>query len=366
MHCHTIRFGITYLFAVVACGFAASTWADAAEAEPPELFRKARAAMAGRNLALAKEKLDAAEALKLTRKEADELTRLREIRSDLDQFWKAVDRGARSLEATEELLIDGKPVSVVEFTGAKLVIRSQGRNLRYTAQTVPGKIVLKLAERGLDARQAENYPFVAAFLLMDEMGKRELAEQLIARAARAGVNVSSLQSELGVAPVAPSAKIPPITPSARRALNPDNWSLWAVVDGRPTRKPVDDWARQTTDGRLQVTAPDTKTEGLYLVYNRRLTGNFGCRLIIADAAAGQKFALLAANSAEVILETPLPGENVKVEFARVRGDFECRVNETPVKLTSPDAATRRQPCYLGAAIQPGQTISIAWWELQGS
>jgi hypothetical protein len=343
-------------------GLSAATARAAEGTDAASLFAAARSAMAGRDLAGAEARLQEAAQLRLDRRQTAELNRLQEIHELLGRFWQAVDRGARSLQATETMEIDGKPIAIVEFTGDRLIIRSEGRNLRYTAQTVPGKIVLALAERSLDAGAPQNLPPVAAFLIMDSMGKRELAGQLLNRTGRLP-GVESLREELDVPRAAPPLTIPPLTPIVRMNLKEENWRLQTGPPGRPKRVELGEHVDPSTTGYLSVQLPQGAQA---LLYNRRYTGNFGCRAIVKDPADGVALCAFDAETGAELARVPLPPTTCKAEFARVRGEFVARINDEEVKVQTPAGAAVRNATMIGFTCKPSGRIIVAWLETQGS
>ena len=181
-------------FIAFPCGFA-PTRGQAAEGDG--LLDEVRAAMAERELTVAKAKLE--EAARLDGDEAftSERKRLTLLHAYLEDFWKSVDDGAKSLQAVEELKIGDVLVSVVEYQPGLLVLRVKGENKRYTVKTLPAKVALTLAERVLKPDDPQNKVFFGTFLLMDGKGDREIARKLWTEAQKADVDVASLLPELG-------------------------------------------------------------------------------------------------------------------------------------------------------------------------
>jgi hypothetical protein len=137
-----------------------------------------RSAAAARDLPAVKEKLTAAGKLKGAVEFDTELARLEELCDYLEKFWQAVDRGAKSLDGTEELVIGEERVAFVEFENGTLVLRMKGKNVSFTRQNLPAKIALTLSERVLKPDAAANKVFFGTFLLMDAKGDVELARKM--------------------------------------------------------------------------------------------------------------------------------------------------------------------------------------------
>ena len=162
--------------------------------------------------------------------------RLTLLHAYLEDFWKSVDEGAKSLQAVEELKIGDVLVSVVEYQPGLLVLRVKGENKRYTVKTLPAKVALTLAERVLKPDDPQNKVFFGTFLLMDGKGDREVARKLWSEAQQAKIDVSALLPELGTAPPASlPVEIPPLTSIMRKLLTPASWALRLTVPGQEPR-----------------------------------------------------------------------------------------------------------------------------------
>jgi hypothetical protein len=131
------------------CLAVAQPFGHAAELGDGDVLAEIRSALASRDLPVAKAKLT--EAAKTEGDEAftSERDRLQSLYQHLEEFWKAVDEAAKSLEATEELMVGEIRVAVVEYEPGLLVLRVNGQNRRYTVKTLPAAVALTLAKRVL-------------------------------------------------------------------------------------------------------------------------------------------------------------------------------------------------------------------------
>ena len=323
-----------------------------------------RAAMAERDMAGAKAKL--VEAAKIDGDTAfgAERTRLTLLQGYLEDFWKSVDEGAKSLQSVDELKIGDVLVSVVEYQPGLLVLRVKGENKRYTVKTLPAKVALTLAERVLKPNDPQNKVFFGTFLLMDGKGDREIARKLWTEAQKANVDVSALLPELGNAPVASlPMEIPPVTSIMRKLLAPASWTLRRQEGGRMVRDSLKDNAEQTAAGYLQVTAPSGAGEA-QLIYSRKLAANFGCRIILQNVGDGQVFGLFAAETLAAAYQVPLPKGSVMVEFARQGGTFQCRLNQKEVTVESRGDVVPNMAGMVGLTLPADAKCVVAWFELQ--
>lgn len=320
--------------------------------------------MAERELTVAKAKLEEAAKLDGDAAFTQQRERLTLLHAYLEDFWKSVDEGAKSLQSVEELKIGDVLVSVVEYQPGLLVLRVKGENKRYTVKTLPAKVALTLAERVLKPDDPQNKVFFGTFLLMDGKGDREIARKLWTEAQKANVDVSALLPELGNAPVASlPVEIPPVTAIMRKLLAPASWTLRRQAGDRIVRDPLQDDAQQTAAGHLQVTVPSDAGE-VQLVYSRKLAANFGCRVILQNVGDGQVFGLFAAESLDAAYQVPLPKGSVMVELARQAGVFQCRLNQKEVPVEPRGDAAPNMIGMVGLTLPAGARCVVAWFELQ--
>jgi hypothetical protein len=333
-------------------------------AEAGDVLDEIRAAMAERDLPLAKAKLEEAAKRGSDAAFGEELARLQLLHEYLDDFWKSVDEGARSLQAVDELLIGEIRTAVVEYQPGLLVLRVQGQNRRYTVKTLPAKVALTLAERVLKPDAPRNKVYFGTFLLMDGKGDRELARKLWNEAQQANVDVSALLPELAGAAVASlPMEIPPVASVMRKLLAPASWSLRRQVDDRIVREPLKDSAEQTAAGHLQVAVAGDASDA-QLVYNRKIAANFVCRVILQNLGDGQVFGLLAADSLDAAHQVPLPRGSVMIELVRQGGAFQCRLNQKEISVETRGDAAPNIIGMIGVTMPSGSKCRIAWFELQ--
>jgi len=342
----------------------ALTSAVATAADADGILDQIRAAMAQRDLPAAKAKLAEAATIRDGESFTKQRERLQLLYDYLAEFWKSVDEGARSLQAVDELVIGDVRTAVVEYQPGLLILRVKGENRRYTVKTLPAKVALTLAERVLKPDDPQNKVFLGTFLLMDGKGDRELARKLWNEAQKANVDVSALLPELDNAPVASlPVEIPPVTAVMRKLLAPAGWILRRQVGERIVRDLLKDSAQQTAAGHLQVTVP-SDTGDAQLVYSRKITANFGCRVILQDIGDGQVFGLFAADSLDVGYQVPLPKGSVMVEFARQGGVFQCRLNQKEVPVESRGDVAPNMVGMVGLTMPAGSKCTVAWFEWQ--
>jgi hypothetical protein len=333
-------------------------------ADADSILDQIRAAMAERDLTAAKAKL--AEAASIGDGEAftKQRERLQVLYEYLEEFWKSVDEGARSLQAVDELVIGDVRTAVVEYQPGLLVLRVKGENRRYTVKTMPAKVALTLAERVLKPDDPQNKVFFGTFLLMDGKGDRELARKLWSEAQKANVDVSALLPELDNAPVASlPVEIPPVTAIMRKLLAPASWILRRQVGDRIVRDSLKEGAEQTAAGHLQIAVPSDAGDA-QLVYSRKITANFGCRVILQHVGDGQVFGLFAAESLDAGYQVPLPKGSVMVEFARQGGVFQCRLNQKEVPIESRGDVAPNMVGMIGLTMPAGAKCTVAWFEWQ--
>ncbi len=353
---------LVLVYSLTLCWMASQAYGQAADAEG--VLDEIRSAMADRDLTVAKEKL--AEAAKVRGSESftSQRERLQLLYDYLEGFWKSVDEGAKSLQSVEELMIGDVQVAVVEYQPGLLVLRVKGENKRYTVKTLPAKVALTLAERVLKPDAPQNKVFFGTFLAMDGKGDREIARKLWTEAQKANVDVSALLPELGTAPVASlPVEIPPLTSIMRKLLAPANWSLRRQAGDRIVRETLKDGAEQSSEGYLKISVPSDAGDA-QLLYSRKLTGNFGCRVILQNVSDGQVFGLFASDALDAGHQIALPKGSVMVEFARQSGAFQCRLNQKEVAVEARGGAAANMAGMIGLTLPAGSNCEIAWFELQ--
>ena len=193
------RRSATVLLALAMLFLASTGSVRAEDAMKTSDFRQAmadaRLAMSQRDLAAAKTHLAKAGQCTQTPDDEQELTRLEELLDYQRQFWEIVRDGMAKLESGKELVLKTTRVAVVEASRDELLVKVEGRVLRYRVEDMPTSLVTAIASQSL-ARDAASKVALGAFLLFDKKGDRKLAARLWQDAARAGVDVDRLLPEL--------------------------------------------------------------------------------------------------------------------------------------------------------------------------
>jgi hypothetical protein len=351
-------------FFIAVC--VASSWAIAQDEENPKAaaLRAVRAAMGARDLPAIKAKLEEAAKLKGDPAYDTEWNRVELLSKYVTDFWQAVDRAGRTMQASEprELTI-GETVGIfVEYENKTLVLRVAGQQRVYPLQTMPAKVALMVAQQELDPKNASNKVFFGAFLLMDGKGDRKLAKQMWDEAARGGADVKFLLPELDVEQPPPAVVIPALSPAAKALLAPKNWSLRTKGPKGWLKKPLGDAGAQNEEGRLVVQAP-TDGGDVQLVFGRQLTPNFVCRVYLDGVKKGQTIGLVSVDGDDEGLTVALPTGTVVVEIGRQAGQVKARIHGEDVELTASGKATPRSPALIGITVPAGSEINVASFEL---
>jgi len=351
---------------VLAMVVVGRTLAGENEDEPRAVALAAiRSAAAARELPTLKEKLISAARLKGEQKFDDELARLEELADYLEKFWGAVDRGAKTLDGTEELVIGEERVAFVEYENGTLVLRMKGQNRSFTAKNLPAKIALTLSERVLKPDAAANKVFFGTFLVMDGKGDVELARKAWKEAEAGGADVKRLLPELDAERPFPPVEIPPMTPLMRNLLAEKNWSLRVKSDKGWTRKPLDKRVVQNSEGRLAAHVTADEAEILQLVAKKPLSGDFSVRLILTDMKKGQSLGLFSADTQDHGYTVELPAGSYLVEFGRQGGEVRCTVGGKLREVKPIGKAASKMTGVLGLTLPAGSQCSLAAMELTG-
>jgi hypothetical protein len=357
---------IWLLVCAVVLGFCASSITLAQEGENPRAaaLKEIRAALAARDLPAIKTKLEAAAKLKGDAAYDTELFRLEQLGTYVTQFWQAVDRAGKTMQATDirELKIGDTIGAFVEYENGTLVIRINGQNRSYTRQTMPPKVALVMAEHELDPKAAANKVFFGAFAAMDAKGDRKVAKQYWDEAAVAKIDVKHLLPEFNVPRVAPAVVIPPLTPLAKNLLQPKNWSLRTTGPKGWVKKPLDDAGKQNEQGWLIVDAPADAGD-VQLVFARPLTPNFVCRVYLDEVKKGQAIGLVSVDGDEDALLAELPGGTVMIELGRQAGQVKARLSEDEIELAPRGKGTAKMQALLGIVVPAGSQVTVASLEI---
>jgi len=335
------------------------------EETPRQLaLKEARAAMAARDLAAIKNKLEAAAKLKGDPAYDTELHRLEQLGEYVTQFWKTVDRSGRTMQATtiREITINDKICAFVEYENQTLVIRVEGQNRSYTLQNMPPAVALAVAKLELDPKSPSNKVFFGAFLAMDGKGDRKIAKQYWDEATVGKVDIKHLLPELSVEQAAPAVIIPILTPLVKNQLAPKNWSLRTKGPKTWQKMPLGDAGTQNEEGRLVVKAP-TDAGDVQLVFGRQLSPNFVCRVYLEGVKKGQAIGLVSVDGDEDALTTTLPSGTVVVELGRAAGQVKAKVHGKEVDLETAGKGTPRMPALFGITIPAGSELTVASFEI---
>jgi hypothetical protein len=347
-------------------GFCTSSISLAQDGENPRAMalKEIRAALAARDLPQIKTKLEAAAKLKGMEPFDTELFRLEQLGTYVTQFWQAVDRAGKTMQATDirELKIGDTIGAFVEYENGTLVVRINGQNRSYTRQTMPPKIALVMAEHELDPKAAGNKVFFGAFAAMDGKGDRKVAKQYWDEAAAAKIDVKHLLPELEVPRAAPAVVIPALTPLAKNLLQPKNWSLRVKGPKGWVKKPVGDAGKQNDDGWLIVQTPADGGE-VQLVFTRPLTPNFGARIYLEGVKKDASIGLVSVDGDEDALLTELPAGTVVIEFARQAGQLKARVHGEEAELVAKGKGTAKMQALLGIVVPAGTQVTVASLEV---
>jgi hypothetical protein len=199
---------------------------DSASPAVTQALGRARAAMARRDLAGARQQLKAASQNAQSPADRTQIARVEGLLGNLEEFWKGMRQVLAGLQPTQEIMLGNTPAIVVSADGDSLTYRSEGANRTYTLKDMPGSVVLGLAQSGFSKAPSQKV-LIGAFLAADGQGNPSLARQLWEEAAQQGEDVADLLAELGragagVRPEVPDRQSPPRDPArlknAREAM----------------------------------------------------------------------------------------------------------------------------------------------------
>ncbi len=355
---------LTALMLVAFCGAPLPAQEDQAKQRSLALG-EIRAAAGARDMAAMNLKLADGTKLKGEEKFDAELARLDELCEYLEKFWGAVDKGAKSLDGTEELMIGEQLVAFVEYENGTLVLRVQGQNRQYTQKSLPPKIALTLAQLIMKPEAAANKIFFGSFLVLDSKGDPAQARKMWDEAAAGGIDVKHLLPELEAERPLPPVEIPPLSVAMRNLLAEKNWSLRVKGEKGWVRRPLEKSAEQTEEGRLVLRHPADATESIQIVNKRAMSGDFSVRLILQNVQKGQTLGLFAADGQEVGYVVQLPAGTMFIKFGRQAGELKCLIAGKPSEIKPLGKATPRMAGILAITLPPGTECTLAAWEFAG-
>ena len=164
-----------------------SAWQTAVE--------EVRSALAQHDLASAQEALKIAETNAQTSEEHDVVERLRILRHYLGEFWNGIRQAVIRLEATQEFTVGSTRFAIVEGNSQYLIVRAEGRNIRWPIERIPGSVVELLAKRWFRTNNAATQLAFGAYYAV--RGQKQDARQYWEQAAKSGsADAKALLEEL--------------------------------------------------------------------------------------------------------------------------------------------------------------------------
>ena len=146
---------------------------------------EARAAMFDRDLAGARQHVQAAQAAAQSPADQEVAARLDSLQQNLEEFWKGVRGAIAKIEAPGELKVgDDNYVSVVDNTPEMITLKVQGEVRRYQTDNLPKWLIATaLARANLNTPPAK--VVLGAYHAMDRDGDRAARQYWQEAAARA-------------------------------------------------------------------------------------------------------------------------------------------------------------------------------------
>lgn len=175
----------------------------------------ARKAMAARDLAAAKRHVAIASKNAKDQDQLDQVDRLETLLEYLRQFWDGIQTAMAKLNVTDEIVIKGSRVIIVDSSRDVLVVRAAGKNRRYEIATLPVTLVMMLADQCF-AKDVDSRVVIGSFLAVDPKGDRATAKKYWQEGAAADIDTEKLISELAFFPMAPADEEPKTKPAAEK------------------------------------------------------------------------------------------------------------------------------------------------------
>lgn len=318
-----------------------------------------RAAAAGRDWAQVSEGVVAAKKLAGDAAYDKQLARLEELTNYVGQFWGHVETVLKGIDDVKELMVGDQLVAVIEYANETLILRVAGQNRSYTKKDMPAKLALTLAQQKLLPDNPINKVFFGAFLALDGKGDKKIARQYWEEAAQAKIDVARFLPELDVPQVPIATQVPAMNVFLKNVLSDKNWMLRRKTAKGWTKQANGEAVAQNDEGRLVVRAATSEQGPVQGVANRRILGDFLCRMIVTTTAKGSVVGLFAADADDASYTAPLPVGTFLVEIRRVQGKLAFKVGERDIEPTIAGDPGPRIPLVIGLAVPPGSEATIA-------
>jgi hypothetical protein len=274
--------------------------ASGATVDVARALMAARYQMANRNLAIARIRLNEAQAAAKGEVEVEEVARVTALLAYVEQFQQAVKESLTALKNKEEFAYGDDRIGVVEVTSDLLVVRIGGANKEYPVDNLPSKLAVAVAEDWFDNNPA-NKLAIGAFLVVHPKGDRDRARALWQEAQNAGLSneAALVMPELDVSIPTELADDDAEEPAAMAASD----------DGRAP-VPAPDVLRPARDNVKQVYADDYAAARSTPQW-RDLADKLLTEALAMDGNSVERYALLAearelaekAGDASVIVRT---------------------------------------------------------------
>ena len=152
----------------------------------------ARAAMAQRDLAASKQKLETAAANAQGAADQAELERLQMLQDHLEQFWDGIHKAVAAMQPVDEIVLsESNRVAVIEANGQTLSVQWEGRPRRWRIEAIPMSLLSAIAKSSFRQTPGSKL-IVGSFLAMDSLGDRTEAAKLWREAIRNGESEGKL------------------------------------------------------------------------------------------------------------------------------------------------------------------------------
>ena len=172
---------------------------------------EARSALAQHDLPAAQQSLKIAEANAQTPPQHEEVERLQMLQHYLQEFWNGIRQSVSSLEAAQEFSVGKTRFAIVEGNSQFLVVRVEGRNIRWPIEKIPGSVVELLAKRWFRSQDPATHLALGAYHAV--RGDTQRAKQYWEQASKTGsVDVGALLEELSHWPLPEQSASPSPSP----------------------------------------------------------------------------------------------------------------------------------------------------------
>ena len=159
-------------------------------------LQAARQELARRQPQLARDILSGVQAVAMRKPDREKFERLVLLTDYVGQYWQSLDDALNQLESGTELVVNGNRMIIVDVDPQQLILRSRGRNVTYSRDSLPQELQLALADGWFDRDAVSTKVFRGAMMAVAPEFSADQARELWQQASDAGADIGDLERVL--------------------------------------------------------------------------------------------------------------------------------------------------------------------------